>query len=274
MRSRARSPVRSLIYSLLVFVASAGCGSSAPEVDGFSGPLPGAPTGSPVISSDALVAAYDMSTDSGHLRDLGPHALHGTLLRSQSEPSPHGVARVFTEVGDRIDLPESDAFDLDGPLTIATWVRVDSLGLHQHIAACDDKWALWITPDDQFRLGDTRGGGWSTDPGRVVEGQWTAVVAVLSGTRGDALTEETVSLWVDGEEASSYAHLRSDVAREAGSWGPGELYPDDACSIGFESHQGNVAHQDMPFVGALDDLIISARPWTPEEVRAFSGTSN
>ena len=266
------SPGPSLLrFGVIAIVWIGGCTESDP--DGYLGPSTEAPTGSPGISTDALVAAYDLSTDatSGSVRDLGPHALHGTPLRTQTEGALHGVARVFTDVADRVDLPESSAFDIDGPLTIATWVRVDSLGLHQHIVACDDKWALWVTPDDQFRLGDTRGGGWSTDPGRVVQGRWTPVVAVLSGTSGDPLSPETVSLWVGGEEASAYAHLRSEAAREAGRWSPGELYPSDACSIGFESHQGNPAHQTMPFVGAIDDLIISARAWSAREIRIFSG---
>ena len=161
-------------------------------------------------------------------------------------------------------------FDLDGPLTIAAWVRVDEGGLHQHIFACDDKWALWITPDDRYRLGDTRGGGWSTVPGSAQTGDWTAVVAVLRGSRGDPLTPEMVSLWVDGEPADADIHLRTAQAEDLGAWNPGELYPDDACYIGFESHQDMESHRTLPFVGAIDELLLFARAWDDEEVRAFS----
>jgi hypothetical protein len=64
--------------------------------------------------------------------------------------------------------------------------------------------------------------------------------------------------------------LRTDEARDAGTWNPGELYPTDACYIGFESHQGNEDHQLMPFVGAIDELLVFSRAWTAEEVRVFA----
>jgi hypothetical protein len=83
------------------------------------------------------------------------------------------------------------------------------------------------------------------------------------------LTPETVALWVDGERAGQ-AHLRSETAQQSGAWTPGPLYPTDACSLGFESHQGNAAHQDMPFVGALDELLVYDRAWTDAEVAAYS----
>jgi len=176
----------------------------------------------------------------------------------------------FSDVRDRIHLSEHADFDLDGPLTIATWVRVDELGLHQHIIACDDKWALWVTPDDRYRLGDTRGGGWSTDPGTVERSAWAAVVAVLSGTAGDTLRPDIVTLYVDGEVADASAHLRTEEALAVGAWSPGELYFDDACYVGFESHQGNESHQSLRFVGAIDELLLFSRALSPEEVRAFS----
>ena len=274
--------LRRIIGPCLVVAASlgvvmlGGCGTDeTPSTNAFTGPSLSLPTGSPRIDPAGLVLSYDMASgsDSGVLWDFGPGAHHGQMLRNQVVASPHGQARVFTGVQDRVDLPEVPPLAIDGPLTIAVWVRVDSLGLHQHVAACDDKWALWITPDDQFRLGDTRGGGWSTDPARVRPGEWTPVVAVLRGTRGDTLEPEVVSLWVDGEEASAYAHLRTDAARASGRWGPGELYPDDACYLGFESHQGNAAHQEMPFVGAIDDVLVFDRAWSDAEVQVFSARS-
>lgn len=225
------------------------------------------------LPSVGRVAVYRMNVDElGQIIDDGPHGLHGTTHRDQRAQGHDGApdgARLFTTVEDRVDLPESTHFALTGPLTLAARVRVDSLGLHQHIAACDDQWALWVTPDDQFRLGDTRGGGWSTAEGRVERGVWATVVAVLKGTRGDGLTPETVELWVDGERAGQ-AHLRSETAQQSGAWTPGDLYPADACSLGFESHQGNAAHQEMPFVGALDEFLVYDRAWSAAEVAAYS----
>lgn len=230
------------------------------------------PTGSPDIRSDGLVVAFDMETltADGRLRDFSGNEHHGALTTSDVVEGVFNGARRFAAVSDRIHLDEHPDFDLDGPHTIAVWVRVDQLGLHQHLFACDDKWALWITPDDQFRLGDTHGGGWSMTEGSVAAGQWTSVVSVLRGTRGDPLTPEIVALYVDGELADAGMHLRSDEARDLGSWNPGDLYPTDACYVGFESHQGNEAHQSMPFVGALDEVLLFSRAWTEDEVRAFS----
>lgn len=245
--------------------------SEAP-VARFAGVSETLPTGSAAIAPDDLVAAYDMVslTADGMLRDFSGNEHHGALTTVKIEEAPFGGARRFVSVDDRVHLDEHADFDLDGPHTIAVWVRVDQLGLHQHVVACDDKWALWITPDDQFRLGDTHGGGWSMTEGSAVAGRWTSVVSVLRGTRGDPLTPEAVALYVDGELADAGMHLRSDEARDLGAWNPGDLYPSDACYIGFESHQGNEAHQSMPFVGALDELLLFSRAWTEDEVRAFS----
>jgi hypothetical protein len=241
---------------LLVLSFSAACGATDSNSLG--------------IAPDGLVAAYDFSSYAdGVLLDLSGNELHGAPEIWNATPGVFGDAQAFDVVQHRIALPADPEFDLDGPLTIAAWVRVDELGLHQHIVACDDKWALWVTSADQFRLGDTRGGGWSTAEGSVDPGVWTPVVAVLSGTAGDPLTPDAVALWVNGERAGA-AHLRTDEARELGTWNPGELYPTDACYIGFESHQGNEAHQEMPFVGAVDSLLIYSRAWTENEVAAFS----
>jgi len=229
------------------------------------------PTGSPAIDSTGLIAAWDMATltADGSLRDFGPHGLHGEILQAEVLDGVIGAARAFRTVADRVDLPESPAFDLDGPLTVATWVRVDSGGIHQHIAACDDKWALWITPADQFRLGDTHGGGWSSPEQTVRIGAWVPVVAVLRGTKGDPLEPAFVSLWVDGALAEAYAHLRNDEARSLGVWNSGDLFPDDACHLGFESHQGMESHKTLPFLGAIDEVLIFSRAWSDEEVQAF-----
>lgn len=240
-----------------------------PSFEGISRSLP---TGSSSISPDALVAAYDMSTrtDDGRLRDFGPNGLHGTLNSPGELVAPFGQARDFSDVAHRVHLPEDAAFDLDGPLTIATWIRTDEASLHQHIVACDDKWALWITPDNRYRLGDTRGGGWSTPPETVELGAWTAVVAVLEVTRGEELTEDVAAIYVDGELIAAERHMRTAEAQTRTTWGPGNLYPTDACYIGFESHQGNEAHQTMPFLGAVDELVIVGRAWSPSEIAAFS----
>ena len=63
----------------------------------------------------------------------------------------------------------------------------------------------------------------------------------------------------------------STEARDLGAWNPGDLYPTDACYIGFESHQGMESHRTMPFIGAIDEVLLFSRAWTAQEVRAFAG---
>ena len=265
--------------SLGVAVVLAACGGQETAAFSYSGVTAERPTGSEWISEDGLVAAYDMTTltESGLLRDFGPNGLHGSFpgdedgnILGDQGPGPVSGARIFRTTADRIDLPEDPAFDLDGPLTVAAWMLVDSLGLHQHVVACDDKWALWVLSTNRYRLGDTHGGGWSSDERAVSKGAWASVVTVLRGTKGEMLDPSTAALYVNGELADAAAHLRSDEARELGSWNSGDLFPSDACFIGFESHQGNTVHQTMPFVGEIDEILVFSRAWTEAEVQAFS----
>lgn len=222
--------------------------------------------------ASGTVLNYDMEsrTPDGRLRDLSGHDHHGTFSRAAPIPGPDGKAMLFRTVADRVHIPEHPDFDLDGPFTVAVRVRVDSLGLHQHILACDDKLAVWVTPDNRFRLGDTHGGGASTAPGTAVRGQWTSVVAILRGTRGDSLDQGRVAIYLDGVAGGATPHLRTPDAKAVGRWSPGPLHRTDACYLGFESHQGDAHHQAMPFVGAIDEVIIASRAWTEEEVARFS----
>ena len=221
------------------------------------------PTGSSAILATGLVAAYDMETSTGDglLRDFSGHGHHGAVRQTTLTDGRFGQARVFTTVDDQIDLPERSGFDLDGPLTVAIWVRVRTVDLHQHLFACDDKFALWITPQSQFRLGDTQGNGFSTLPGFVEPDTWYSVVAVLYATRGDSLTEENIEIYVNGEPTEGAADP---------TWSSTVLHPSDACHIGFESHQGNAAHQLMPFDGIIDELLVFDRVLTPHEIRAHA----
>lgn len=204
------------------------------------------------------------------LRDASGNGHDGSMSEWETVPAVFGTAGLFHSAARRIHLDEDAAFDLSGPITVAAWLRLDEGGHHQHVIACDDKWALWITPDDRYRLGDTRGGGFSTPPGTASPGEWTSVVAVLDGSAGTVLTPETARIFVNGESRAAERHMRSDEARQRTTWEPGELFPSDACYIGFESHQGNEAHQTMPFYGAIDELMVFDRAWTQDEITAFS----
>jgi hypothetical protein len=254
----------------LVLAAFLGCIEAAGTYVGIS---EANPTGSSAIAPEGLVAAFDFETltADGRLKDFSTHGNHGSLNRRIATEGLFGEAMVFDSVADRIHLREDASLDLSGPLSIAVWVRVNELDLHQHVLACDDKYALWVTPANQFRLGDTRGGGYSTAEGSIETGRWYSVVAVLGASQGDTLQPGDVEMYVDGEPASASIVLRGQATeRPAATWGSAELYPEDACYIGFESHQGNEAHQAMPFKGVLDEALVFGRVLTLAEVQAHA----
>ena len=221
------------------------------------------PTGSPAIGPDGLVAAYDMETLTldGQLQDFSGNQNHGILHQTALVPGLFGMARQFATTDDAVDLPENPTFALDGPLSLAVWFRLDSLGLHQHLFACDDKFTLWITPDNSIRFADTRGEGFESVDGLAVE-TWYSLVAVLSGTAGDVLTEDNIAVFLNGEPVDGEIF---------GQWSPGVLHAQDACYIGFESHQGQPWHQIRPFVGMIDELLIFSRALSLSEIDIHAG---
>src|SRR5687768_13537100 len=215
--------------ALLIFTAACWTGSGSPPAKGSSVPASG------------IVASYDMSTRTagGMLLDTGPYELHGKIKTSVLRPGPLDYAREFRTVADKVELPSSPHFALDGPLTLAVWARIDQLGLHQHLVACDDKFALWVTPENRLRFSDTLGHGMDTKA-PLDDNHWYSIVAVNRGTKGSEIAA-SLEIYLDG------TRVETELVNRGGEtplrWLPGRLYPSDACHIGFESHQGLVDHQ-------------------------------
>jgi Concanavalin A-like lectin/glucanases superfamily/FKBP-type peptidyl-prolyl cis-trans isomerase len=220
------------------------------------------PTGSPAISVEALVAAYDMATltPDGKLRDFSRKANHGIVQGTEVVPGLFGQARRFSAVTDRIALASSPAFDVDGPLSVAVWIRLNRGGLHQHVLACDDKFALWFTEDNKIRFVDSTGHGFQSDDAFAV-GQWHSMAGVFRGTKGDSVTADNLTVFVDGQELAG---------NRFGKWSPGTLHPSDACYLGFESHQGLEDHKSLLFAGDIDELLVFARPLSDNEIGAHA----
>jgi hypothetical protein len=254
---------RSLIVLSSILIGLISNAELSKSEDSYAGISNELPTGSPTISESGLVAAYDFETytSDGLLRDFGPFKNHGEVERTNTTAGLFGKARVFSEVTDRVDLPERGCFDIDGPLSIAVWVQITTHDLHQHIIACDDKFVLWVTDKNQFRLADTRGQGFSTREGSVQSGDWHSLVAVLYGTRSDLLSKDTIRIFVDG---------KSIDGTYEGKWTPTVLYPPDACYIGFESHQDSKGHRRLKFEGIIDEMLIFSRPLTKDEIQAHA----
>jgi len=250
-----------LIGATLVATAAA-----APQVQGaelrppdtYLGISAQYPTGSPAIGREGLVAAYDMETltPDGRLQDFSGQQNHGIVYQAALVPGTFGLARQFTTLADVVDLPENPILALDGPLSLALWARVDQLGLHQHLVACDVKFTLWLTGDNHLRFADTLGHGFESVDA-VGPGTCASIVAVFTGNARAVLTPDHIAVFVTAQPL-----VRVDICR----WSPGALPATNACSIGFESHQDDPAHQALPFVGAIDELLIFSRALTLSEI--------
>jgi len=247
-------------------IQSTGC-SDVPIFDGVSADVP---TGSDGIESRGLVFSSDLSsvTADGQLRDFSPALNHGEIAGTVLVEGMFGESRRFNVGTDRIQLPGNETFAHDGPLSIALWFYIEELGIHQHLLACDDKFAVWITPQNKIRFSDTLGHGIDSEES-VVVGRWYSLVAVWRGTWGTDITPETLNLYLGGHRIAG--ELVNRDASDPLQWTPGELYPTDACYIGFESHQGNAVHQGLPFKGKVDDLMIFTRDLSDDEISLHAG---
>ena len=239
--------------------------------DAGSGVSEDSPTGHAGVAADQLVASYDMSslTTGGLLRDFSGNDIHGTITGTTPATGERGGARYFPGrvrdgvVTDFIELPSNPLFDLDGPLSVATWFKFHNQFQHQHIVACNDKFTLWITAQDHMRFANSRG-DYAETTVRISPNVFHSVVAVFRGTVGDVIDDSTVEIWVDGVRQLPLEY-GSDVS-DPPTWRDGVLHASGACHIGFESHQGRPDHQILPLFGTVDEVIVFGRALTPEEV--------
>lgn len=243
--------------------------STSSDGSGYEGISEQYPTGSPQIFTDNLVAAFDMQTltSDGLLYDFSPFAHHSVVMGTMVTEGLFGDALIFRTTGDRIDMPETSAFDIDGPLSIGLWFRVDTIDLHQHLIAVDDKFVVWINQANQIRFTDTQGNGLETIDA-IEAGRWYSLGAVFDGSIGTQLTSENIRLYLDGEPVQ--INIVGQNSGKTFYWSPGDLFPDDAAYIGFESHQGEPLHQELPFVGVIDEVLLFRRSLSLKEIVAHA----
>ena len=267
---RLRPCWRIFLFVAVWGMASAlmGCSTSSGD-NGYHGISDRHPTGSSYISNDKLLIAFDMETitPDGRLYDFSPYQHHSLVMETTLTPGLFGDARQFRTPADRIDLPETSALDIDGPLSIALWFRIDSPDQHQHIIAADDKFVVWVNEANRIRFTDTRGNGLETQAG-IEAWQWYSLTALFDGTIGTQLSEENIRLYLDGEPIPSY--LVGQPLDEPPTWKPGQLFPSDAAYIGFESHQGEPRHQELPFMGVIDEVLVFSRVLSLKEIMSHA----
>ncbi len=218
-------------------------------------------TGSPQISPNRLVLAYDMGTRraSGELKDFSGRGNDGWVVGTEKIRGPFGAARGFRTASDYVGLPFGRSLHIRGPLSIAVWVKFRRLGVHQHIVAYDDLYTLWIDENDRFRFSDTRGNAFESAPGLVPVDTWTSLVATFNGRRGRPLDATNIALYVNGRPAPG---------RAFGVWDPG---PPIEGYVGKESHEGQFY---LPFLGDIATVLIFRRALSPAEALAFAAAPN
>ena len=216
-------------------------------------------TGSKWISPDGLVASYDFETytSAGLLKDFGPFENHGKTLRNIDTLGLFGKARIFSTLADIVVLPDHKSFNLDGPITVAVWVKISIPNLHQHILACSNKFVFWTTEKNQFRFADTLGNGFTTLEGTVKIDGWHSIIAVWSGTKEDALSKNNIKIFIDG--------VQMDGTFE-NKWKPGAMLDNTACVIGSTLH-GAKGHQKLTFEEAIDEIQLFSRALNADEIK-------
>ena len=226
----------------------------------FTGISERSPTGSPEISPQGLVLAYDMNTltPRGGMRDLSGEGNDGRVIGTTSIPGPFGPARAFRTASDYIDLPPGKSLHLRGPVSIAVWVKFARLGVHQHLVSYDDLYTLWVRESDRFRFSDTQGDAFESDGRIVTPGEWHPIVASFSGGAGTDLDGGNIAVYLDGHAVPG---------RAIGTWNPGR--PVEGY-VGKESHAGRQFH--IPFLGEIAAVLVFRRALTAGEALAFADT--
>lgn len=188
--------------------------------------------------------------------------MHGKLQQRQTAKGRFGQALAFSVKEDVVLLPDSQHFNVTGPLTVAAQLKIVSPDLHQHVFAGNDLFVLWLTTRNQYRFADTLGQGFTTmgKVDEVTEGEWHSVVAVLSTGKGDTLNKDNIKIFVDGTELQG---------RHEKVWSPTKLADANACVIGG-TRTGSEKHQDLQFEGIIDELLIFSRALSTDEIKAYS----
>lgn len=273
MPQSRKSVARPSAALAIAWLSLAACGEGPPTDVPPDGVVLGvseyAPTSDRSVSDNGLVASYDMTTLTAdrRLRDFSGRGLHGSIQGTTVVDAPRGGGRHFDAAADRIALPSASDFDLAGPLSIVARFRFDVPERHQHVIACDDRFVLFLTTDDEVRFANTLGDATITMDALSVD-EWHVVVAIFRGTAGDELNDSSVEIWIDGSRSA--VRFRNAAGTQPVIWRDGSLRASDACFIGFEDHAGDPSHQTVAFYGVIDEVMVFERALAPDEIAILS----
>jgi hypothetical protein len=215
------------------------------------------------VQPNTLVAWWKLDeADGNDVADSSGNGHAGRLVGNpQWQPAEGkvGGALAFNGAGDFVEIGDETAFDIDGPITIAAWIKVNSF---------DKRWQALVTKGDtawrlqRFAEEDTLAfhcTGIASVTGQrpegiegkknVNDGQWHHAVGLYDGS--------TVSLYVDG--ALDNSSKASGVIQ----------MNDSAVVIG-----GNSEQIDREWNGMVDEVCIIAGAIDANAVRAlYAGAS-
>ena len=137
------------------------------------------------------------------------------------------------------------------------------------MVACNDKFSMWITPENNIRFVDTLGDGFQSVDS-IATDIWYSIVGVFKGRAGEILTGDNIAVFINGKAVEGAVLGRPRQGSSHKMWSPGVLHGKDACYIGFESHQGEPTHQKLQFEGDIDELLIFSRALTWSEVEVHA----
>jgi hypothetical protein len=223
------------------------------------------PTPAPGPAPD-LAAWWKFDETSGAAVADSAGANHGTLFNGASRvPGRFGTAISFNGVNQYLEVPHSSTLHSDRQLTVAGWLRLNSLGetwqgvfwkgnVPDCTAGCENReYSLWLrndgllqfasTPADRVGIGQLK---CNTSPGRVVTGRWYHVAAIIDSDAGH------MKLYVDGIEACSVPYSGAGIRTSTGPF-----------RVGTNPNWASLN-------GSIDDLRIYRRALTAEEIAALT----
>lgn len=247
------------VVALACIGAAAACGIDArgtlvePPASNVSGaPDASAPEAAPPIDANAPARPFCDGADptivlcmpfEGAIADASAHAQAIDVTGATSfVAGARGGSAVLLTDQTVIHVPHNAAWTYAGQLRVEVWMKPDALpesGKRAGLIDKDGSFGVFVQSDG--RITCTMGGGVEAPAGTAKIGRWTHI-ACVNGTT-------TVSMYVDGAKITD-APAGAATSTTA------------LAAIGGNSPSGD------PFVGALDELRVTAGARTPGEIAA------
>ena len=165
--------------------------------------------------STGLAAGYDFEEGSGSAVGSITGLDNGTTVGSPTLVTGHDGTGTAMQFGTNnyVVIPDSSRLDLGNTLSLATWVRVDSLGSLQAIFSKgdegnDDSYGLYVEADGRVALRMiSHQDRFSRSETTLTAGQWHHVAITNDGT--------TTQVYIDGRLDIAYDSFRSTSVNDA-----------------------------------------------------------